>query len=109
MREKQVLNEERMDTMKRTYTYFEVKSLDDTYGLIECFETSEAAIAEVNAQYRRAKERGYDNSHKNWLIVRVEHVKEFNDKGEFLKEETLRFVWEFVQYDIYDDAYVVAV
>lgn len=95
--------------MKITNTYYEIKSPDDNYGLCGTFETSEAAIAELNAQYRRAKERGYDNSHENWVIVCVECTKEYNAKGEFLKEETVRYVWESVQHDFYEDAYVVAV
>ena len=95
--------------MKRTSTYFEIKSSDDTYGLCGTFDTSEAAIDFINASYERAKSLGYDNSHKNWVIVCVEKVKEFNAKGEFLKEEVVRYVWESVQYDFYDKAYVVAV
>ena len=100
---------ERMIDMKRTSCYFEIKSPDDSYGLDGMFETSEAAIAHINYSYRRALKLGYDNRHENWVTVCVEHVKEFNDKGEFLKEETIRYVWECVQFSEYDDEYVIAV
>lgn len=90
-------------------SYFEVKSPDGNYGLTGHFATEDEAVAHINESYRRALELGYDNRHENWVTVCVEYYKSLNDKGEFLKEETIRFVCSSVQFSDYENAFVIAV
>ena len=90
-------------------SYFEVKSPDDNYGLMGQFATEDDAIAHINESYRRALELGYDNRHENWVTVCVEYYKSLNDKGEFLKEETIRYVCSSVQFSECENAFVIAV
>ena len=95
--------------MKFTNTWYEIKNPNDSYGLSGRFERCEGALKHINDSYQRAKERGYDNTHEKWIIVGVENVKEFDKNGEFLKEETVRYACEFVQFSFSDGEFVCAV
>ena len=97
--------------MKRTFTYYEIKSHDDSHGLCGTFETEEEALKHINDSYRYALKRGYDNRNDKWLIVYVEHTKIFNDDGMFLKEEMTRVAAVSAEFDLYegdDGAFVFA-
>jgi hypothetical protein len=89
-------------------TYYEIKSKNDVYGLCGTFETAEAALEEINRSYERAKEKGYDNRNDKWNIVCVEFTREFTDNGDFLKEETIRFVTEHAEFSTYENKFVFA-
>lgn len=93
--------------MKRIFSCYEIKSPDDNYGLVGSFETVAEALFHINRSYQHAKSLGYDNSYEKWVIVCVERVKEFNSKGEFVKEEITRFVSDYVEYSFYNDAYLI--
>ena len=92
--------------MKKTNRYYEIKSKNFTYGLIGQFNSEEEALAEINLSYERAKEQGYDNRHEKWSIVCVDWAREFNDDGDFLKEEITRFVVDHVEFSTYDEKFV---
>lgn len=93
--------------MKRTHEFYEVRSIDDVHGLaITSNESAEKALEEINRQYEYAKTRGFDNRDEKWIIVCNQIVKEFDDKGMFLKEERSRFVVENVEYSDYENAFV---
>lgn len=92
--------------MKRTSEYFEIKSQDDMYGLGGSFESAEKALEEINRAYEYAKTRGFDNKGEKWVIVCNQGIKEFDEKGSFLKEERTRFVVENVEYSFYENAFV---
>lgn len=94
--------------MRRTFNYFEIKSPDDMHGLVGQFDTEADALNHINNSYANALRQGYDNRNDKWVLVCVEVSKEFNKKGEFLKEETIRFVTESVQFDEYEDKFVFA-
>ena len=93
-----------MNTTKREY--YEIKSPCDRYGLGGTFESEEKALEEINYTYRRALERGYDNRNEKWVIVCVQTTIIRNDKNEFLKEETIRFVTQTAEFSEYENAYV---
>jgi hypothetical protein len=93
--------------MKRTHEFYEVRSLDDNHGLsIRNNESAEKALEEINDAYEYAKTRGFDNRDEKWIIVCNQIVKEFDDKGRFLKEERSRFVVENVEWSDYEKAFV---
>ena len=76
--------------MKRTGSYYDVRSFDDTHGLVirkkDSFESTVESIEDV---VERAKAQGYDNDEK-WLIIRVDWEKTFDEQGIFQKETTTR-------------------
>ena len=92
--------------MKRTSRFYEIKSRNFAYGLIGQFNSEEEALTEINASYERAKGQGFDNRHEKWSIVCVDWAREFNDNGEFLKEEITRFVVDFVEFSTYEEKFV---
>ena len=92
--------------MQRTSEWFEIRSTNDFHGLAGSFESAEKALEEINKSYERAKAHGFDNKEEKWIIVCNQTVKEFNDKGEFMKQEINRFVVESVEFSTYDNAFV---
>lgn len=80
--------------MKHMSSYYMVTALDDSYHLDGCFDTVTDALDHLNDSYHRALERGYDNRYERWLIVRVDHLKLWNEDGSFKMEETKRYVVE---------------
>jgi hypothetical protein len=98
-----------MATMKRTHEFYEVRSLDDMYGLSlrnEDSESEEKALEAINRAYEYAKTRGFDNREIKWIIVCNRSVKEFDENGSFLKDERTRFVIAQVEYSHYENAFV---
>lgn len=91
--------------MKKSREFYEIRNEEDTYGLCGCFETENDALNEINRSYERAKERGYDNRHEKWVIVCNQVIKEYDEKGRFLKEETVRFVMSHAEYSTYENKY----
>lgn len=96
-----------METTKKYTQFFEIKLSNDTCGLCGRFKNEEQALKEINDSYVRAKEQGYDNRHEKWSIVCVQTCKEFDERGEFLKEETTRFVVARASYDDYEKEYML--
>lgn len=95
--------------MKRTHEFYEVRSEDDMHGLsIRFDETEEQALEEINRAYEYAKTRGFDNREEKWVIVCNRCIKEYDEKGAFLKEERCRFVVAHAEYSIYENAFVFA-
>ena len=95
--------------MKRTSEFYEVRTRDDRHGLSILpseSESKEKVLEAINKSYEYAKARGYDNKDNKWIIVCNQIVKEFDDKGMFLKEECSRFVVENVEYSDYENAFV---
>ena len=95
--------------MERTSEFYEVRSLDDMYGLSlgnEDSESAEKALNAINRSYEYAKEKGFDNRNTKWLIVCNQSIKVFDRNGVFLKDERTRFVVEQAEYSSYDNAYV---
>jgi hypothetical protein len=77
------------------------------HGLCIRFDGSkEEALKEINDSYEYAKKRGYDNRNNKWIIVCHQFVKEFDENGAFLKEESCRFVVENVEFSDYENAFV---
>ncbi len=95
--------------MKRTNEFYEVRTRDDMYGLSLLpseSESEEKALEAINRSYEYAKTRGYDNKDNKWIIVCNQIIKEFDEEGNFLKEEHSRFVIANVEYSTYENAFV---
>ena len=95
--------------MKRTHEFYEVRTRNDMYGLCinqEESKSEEKALEAINRSYEYAKTRGYDNKDNKYIIVCNQIVKEFDEKGNFLKEECSRFVTANVEYSTYENAFV---
>ena len=76
--------------MKRSGGYYDVRSFDDTHGLvIRKKDSFESAVESIEDVVERAKAQGYDNDEK-WLIIRVDWEKTFDEQGIFQKETTTR-------------------
>lgn len=67
--------------------YYEVRSLDDSYGLATIFgnEDYDKVVEGIIYEENRAKEGGYDNDAK-WLIILVEWEKAYDNRGVFENE-----------------------
>lgn len=92
-----------------THEFYEVRSPNDSYGLeLRGNETTseEKALEGINRLYLSALARGYDNSHRKWIIVCNLVKKHIDDNGNFLKEETTRFITEQVEFSHYENAFV---
>ena len=94
-----------MKTTQRTCIYYEIKSPCGHYGLCGTFESTDDALAEINASYIRALERGYDNKHERWSIVCVKVVRTFLENGDFYKEETTRTLVNTTEFDEYTNTF----
>ena len=84
--------------MNRNFSYYTITSTDDHYGLVGQFETRSDALDHINASYHGALEQGYDNRHNEWLIVKNENTKIYNDEGHFRSEETRRYVVGYAKF-----------
>ena len=93
-------------TIKTVQTFYEIKDPKNNSGLMGKYETPEKALEYINSNYECAKEQGYDNKHQRWIIVCVEITTCKTEKGDFLKEENVRFVMETAEYSEEKDAYV---
>ena len=89
-------------------TYFEIKHPSDHHGLMGRYDTPEQALEYINESYKNALEQGYDNSTNKWIIVCVEWCVTRDEKGNFLKEETVRFAYEQVEFCSYGNEFVFA-
>lgn len=94
-----------MKTTQRKFFYYEIKSTDGHYGLCGTFETTDDALAEINASYIRALERGYDNRHEKWAIICVNTVITSLENGDFFKEETTRTRVTTAEFDEYTNSF----
>jgi hypothetical protein len=95
--------------MTRTTEFYEVRMRNDMYGLSisqSDSESAEKALEAINSAYEYAKTRGYDNKDEKYIIVCNQIVKEFDEEGNFLKEEHSRFVIENVEYSDYVNSFV---
>ena len=93
--------------MRKTCKFFEVRSLDDLHGLsIANRKSAEKAIEAINRAYEHAKSLGCDNISEKWLIVCNKSVKEFDEKGVFIKEERTRFVAGKAVFSTYENEFV---
>lgn len=72
--------------------YIEVRSVDDHYGLNGHFDTIDDAKDAIERSHKNAIANGYKPT--DWRIVFVEWYKHFDDQGNFIKSETLRYVVE---------------
>lgn len=89
--------------------WYEIKNPDMNYGMIGTFDTKGDALEKINSDYSRALERGYDNRSEKWIIVCVDYARENNDKGEFLRDSTKRFVTATVEFSEYENKFVFTV
>lgn len=87
-------------------TYFEIKDPKDQYGLIGKYDAPEQALEYINESFKNALEQGYDNRTKKYIIVCVQWSVVRDEKGNFLREETSRFVFEQAEFSTYENAFV---
>ena len=96
------------NSFEKRYTFFEVRSTADAYGLMGQYESEQKALDAINESYKSALIRGYDNSYEKWIIVCNEVVKSYDDGHDFLKSQVTRYVVASAQFDEYKKAFVFA-
>ena len=87
-------------------TYFEIRDPKNHHGLIGKYETPTQALDYINESYKNALEQGYDNRTNKWIIVCVQWKVIRDEKGNFLSEETSKFVFEQAEFSTYENAFV---
>lgn len=92
--------------MTYNLVYFEVRSLNDTFGLGSTFNCPGDALDYINQSYNRALELGYNNSHKEWLILRCERTKVFSPEDVFCGEQTSRELFSYAKYSPDSKCYI---